>query len=406
MRYYLKDRGGVWYICWTERGIPGRLSTRLRDRGQAELALARHVLIHGNPRHQAAEAVTVQSVVLRYWQHHGRNIASRDSVTAALKAVNTYLERVSVADFGLTRQEAFIRALRSDGLASSTIKRWMGIVGTALRWAHARQEVVEIPPMVAVKSANEEGERPATVEELRALCGACLHEHQRRFLLLMIGTAARPISVLELDWSRMDFESGTIAQSVPGVDHGKKRRPRVPMAASVRRYFEGKRSIGPVVQWNGKPLAGHKRLYAGLAERAGVEVGAYGIRKACATWMRQEGVPEWDVLGMLGHRAGSSQTERYAHWRPEFMRAAAESLERLIRAVDPPWMVGAAGIEPATPTMSTWCSTAELSARTGKGLNSAAAVALQNQALREASDYHVKDEAQPIILPLTAANDD
>jgi hypothetical protein len=74
--------------------------------------------------------------------------------------------------------------------------------------------------------------------------------------------------------------------------------------------------------------------------------------------------------------------------------------------LNPAEVVGAAGIEPATPTMSTWCSTAELSARTCQSLTSAAAVALPNQALRTAGNYHVKDEAQPIILPLTAANDD
>ena len=32
-------------------------------------------------------------------------------------------------------------------------------------------------------------------------------------------------------------------------------------------------------------------------------------------------------------------------------------------AVCPDWMVGATGIEPVTPTMSTWCSPAELRAR-------------------------------------------
>jgi integrase len=387
MRFYLRERGGIWYICWTERGIPRRVSTRLRDRGQAELALARHVLIHANPRHQPAEVVTVQSVVLRYWQHHGRQIASRDSVTAALKAVNTYLERVTVAEFGLKRQEAFVRALRSDGLSPGTVKRWVGVVGTALRWAHARQEITDIPPMIRVKAADGDGVRPLSVAELRDLCAACLHDHQRIFVLLAIGTAARPGALVDLTWDRVDFQTGTIAQAVPGVDHGNKRRPRVPMPASVKTYLEDKKSVGPVIQWNGRALTDHKRLYAGLAERAGVEVTAYGIRKACATWMRREGVPEWDVLGMLGHRAGGSQTERYAHWRPEFMRAASESLERLIRAVNPPWL---ASPLPAIPAGFVQV----LDGTGGRTWD------------RTTDPYHVKDGAQPIILPLTAANDD
>lgn len=387
MRFYLKDRGGLWYICWTDRGTPRRISTGLRDRGQAELALARHVLIHADPRHQPAELVTVQSVVLRYWQHHGRQLASRDSVTAALKAVNSYLERVSVADFGLKRQEAFVRALKSDGLSASTIKRWVGVVGTALRWAHARQELTDIPPMVKVRATDAEGVRPLSLEELRWLCGTCLHEHQRLFMLLAIGTAARPGALIDLTWDRVDFQTGTIAQAVPGVDHGNKRRPRVPMPDSVNQYMRGKRSIGPVIQWNGKRLKGHKRLYAGLSERAGVDVTAYGIRKACATWMRQEGVPEWDVLGMLGHRAGGSQTERYAHWRPEFMRAASASLDRLIRAVDPPWLASALPV----PTVRLSQVIDGTGGRTWD---------------RTTDPYHVKDGTGPTIQLLKAANDD
>jgi integrase len=387
MRYYLKDRGGIWYICWTDGGIPRRISTGLRDRREADLALARHVLSHGNPKHQAPQSVTLQAVVLRYWEHHGRHIASRDSVTATLKAVNTYLDRVTVAEFGTKRQEGFVTALKSEGLAAGTVKRWMGVIGAALHYAYARQEVTDVPPIVKVKAVDGEGVRPLSIDELRALCGACLHEHQRRFLLLALGTAARPGALIDLTWDRVDFQTGTIAQSVPGIDHGNKRRPRVPMPASVRSYLEPQRSIGPVVQWNGKRLASHKRLYDGLAERAGVDVSAYGIRKACATWMRQEGVPEWDVLGMLGHRAGGSQTERYAHWRPEFMRAAAESLGRLIAAVSPPWLAS------------------DLPAH--RAVSSQVPVSIGGRTWDRTTDpYHVKDSPLLIYPLLRVANDD
>lgn len=387
MRYYLKDRGGIWYICWTtDRCEPRRVSTRLRDRGQAEIALAHHVLTHSTPRHQPAELVTVQAVLLRYWQHHGRHLASRDSVTAALKAANTYLERVAVANFGRQRQETFVAALKADGLSPGTIKRWLGVIGAALNWAHGRQEITDRPPLIHVRVPDSEGERPATLDELRALCVAASHEHQRRFLLLAMGTAARPGALMELTWDRVDFATRTIAQAVPGVDHGNKRRPRVPMPDALRGYLDPLRSVGPVIQWRGHALKGHRGLYDGIAERAGVEVGAYAIRKACATWMRQDGVPEWDVLGMLGHRAGRSQTERYAHWRPEYMRAAADSLERLIRAVDPPWL--------ASPLPVAELPSRNLLIVGGRTWD------------RTTDPYHVKDGGQPTNLPFTAANDD
>ncbi len=280
----------------------------------------------------------MQAVVLRYYQHHAKALRSRDAARAALKAVNTYAEHVTVADFGLRRQEGVLAALKADGLKPSSVARLWGVIGAALRWAYARQEVTDIPPMVKVRVPETEGQRPLTVGELHALAGECLHEHQRRFLVLSLATAGRPGAVLDLTWDRVDFGTGTIALAVPGVDHGKKRRPRVPMPESVQRYLEAERGVGPVIRWHGRRLADHKRLWAGIAERAGVTVGAYGIRKACATWMRQEGVNEWDVRGMLGHRGAGGVTDRYAHWRPDYMRAAAESLERLIRAVDPPWL--------------------------------------------------------------------
>jgi hypothetical protein len=90
---------------------------------------------------------------------------------------------------------------------------------------------------------------------------------------------------------------------------------------------------------------------------------------------------------MLGHRAGGSQTERYAHWRPEFMRAAADSLERLIRAVNPPWL--ASPLPVVSPLLSQ-----VLDGTGGRTWD------------RTTDPYHVKDGACPTNELLKAANDD
>ena len=103
-----------------------------------------------------------------------------------------------------------------------------------------------------------------------------------------------------------------------------------------------------------------------------------------ATELRKRGVRAWEVAGMLGHRHGGyRRTEIYSKYDPDHLgRAAAaidayfKDLQELARkpltghaetelrsnsvlAMSPgnpqvfEIMVGAAGIEPATPTMST-----------------------------------------------------
>jgi hypothetical protein len=65
-------------------------------------------------------------------------------------------------------------------------------------------------------------------------------------------------------------------------------------------------------------------------------------RKSCAHWLAKIefnslAVHEWDIKGMLGHAIGG-ETERYAHYRPEYMRAAANAVERLLVEIRPSWL--------------------------------------------------------------------
>lgn len=82
-----------------------------------------------------------------------------------------------------------------------------------------------------------------------------------------------------------------------------------------------------------------------------------------------------DVRGMLGHSLGGV-TDVYARFDPAYMRAAADSLDRLLRAVCPGWLATHLPVSGGR----TWDRTTD--------------------------PYHVKDEALPIIQTLKAANDD
>ncbi|MBM3504074.1 MAG: hypothetical protein FJX65_09385 [Alphaproteobacteria bacterium] len=108
----------------------------------------------------------------------------------------------------------------------------------------------------------------------------------------------------------------------------------------------------------------------------------YDLRHTMAVEMRRQGVPAWEVSGMLGHRSsGYGTTEIYAKHDPGYMGKAVAAIDsyfvELQRLTSRPLVlstpslratcvaglgievaelgrkvVGATGIEPVTPTMS------------------------------------------------------
>ena len=345
MRFYLrndyKDRPGMFYIAWTdEHGRGCRASTRTRDHGAAQLALAKYILEHDTPRDQRPENVTVEAVMLRYWHHHGRTRFAKDAVRYALAHVTKQLPKVTVAEFDRARQRRFIRALADQGMKPSSIARYLGVIAAALNRAKDQGEIVSVPELEKPELEQSQGVEPFSLDELRAVMAAATSESERLMVLLWIGTGCRPGAVLDLTWDRVDFAAQAIDFRVPGRRMTKKRRTLPPMAPSLAAYLEAKRSVGYVIVRRTKkavrPLAGFKMTMRRLAKRAGVEGSAYRIRKSVATWLRSQGVPEAEVLAMLGHRFGSSETERYA--RPEYLVAARAAIEQLLHKLAPPWL--------------------------------------------------------------------
>ena len=389
MHCYLKPRGGVWYIYeYDERtGECRRYSTRTRDHAEADKKLADHII--KLPQRQQFADATVLKILLRYYEHHGQKRFSVDTVKRVMSLVLEHEAETRLGDFTIARQQEFAEKC---GKTSSTRRRYMGVIRAALQWSVDRGELPSMPAFFKVAAQDGSGVRPFTVEELTRLFAAATHEHERRLLLLCLAAAPRPGAALQLTWDRIDPDTGVVDFDVPGREKTKKRRAKAPLPPTALAYLEERRSIGPVVQWNDRPLRGHKMTFKRLTERAGITGTAYGIRKAVAIWLRREGVPEWDAKGMLGHAIGG-ETERYAHYRPEYMRSAAESTERLLRKISPPWLASYLPVDqPSVPRETQ--------------------VAVVNDIFggryrdRTCDPYHVKDLICEAFQGLTPANDD
>ena len=193
------------------------------------------------------------------------------------------------------------------GLATANIRRILSVGQAALNRAYREGEITAVPQiLLSLAPEAEARERLLTIDEARALFAGANEPHQFLYLMLAFATAARPAAILELTTFQVDSEARLI------------------------------------------------RL--------------------------KRGVPVWEVAGFLGHSSGYKTTERYAKFGPDHLAEAVRAIDgyfadlglaavsqRATRAVRvssvlvPPamgsqafdMMVGATGIEPVTPTMST-----------------------------------------------------
>lgn len=334
MHCYIKRRpepDGIFYIYQYDSatGQCPRFSTRTRDPELAQRRLAEHII--KIPK-QKFSGITLITIMLRYYEHHGSQAFSKSTIRTVMRRVVQHEPQTRLDEFTPARQKQFAHKLN---VSSSTGRRYIGILRAATQWSFDNGDIPQMPAFYKPQANDGDGVRPFEPNELRALFAGAIHERERRFLLLCLSTAPRPGATLDITWDRIKDRVANYI--VPGRRKTKKRRAIAPLCDLASAYLEAQRSVGPVIQYKGRQLKGFKGMFRRLAKRAGVVGTAYGIRKAVSIWMRKDAVPEWDVKGMLAHRIGG-ETERYAHYRPEYMRAAADSLQRLLTEICPDWL--------------------------------------------------------------------
>jgi integrase len=338
-------------------------------------------------------------VLTGYWHGHASDLPSATQAKIELRYWSDFFTTDMVADLTPTRQEAFVEHLRGFGHSSGYISRILSTGRAAIRRAHKRGELLAAPFIADVETAEDRRikdpkGRPITVEELAALFDAARHHHVFVFLLLACCTLARPEAILELTVFQRDRQARTINLNPAGRRQTKKYRPMVleaetltpwlDQAEEAMRYESAEparrgstRLVAPnYVAWQGRPLKCIKTAWRQLRADAELDdrVTPYSIRHTVAREMRRRRVPLEQRQAFLGHlpRGSARTTAIYAPDEPEYLTEAVEAIDAFMRDVDRvaarpivltvrassvlvPFqkLVGAGGIEPPTPTMST-----------------------------------------------------
>ncbi|MBW7849693.1 MAG: site-specific integrase [Rhodospirillales bacterium] len=248
---------------------------------------------------------------------------------------------------------------------------------TALRWGFRAGWVDREPPRIDVPAKRPPRERWLSREEVNRLMAAAKTPHLRLFTSIAVITGARSGAILGLTWDRVDLERGLVDFMDPKLRETKKRRTAIPISdalAGVLRQAKQYALTPFVIEYMGSPIASVKRAFRAAAEAAGLpEVSPHVLKHTAISRLAEQGVP---VDLIADYTATTPQTvwRIYRKVNPDTLRPvaslAADGLDfsnvfAVNQLTPQPWkgrnpkvslgvpMVGATGIEPVTPTMST-----------------------------------------------------
>jgi len=379
----------MWYATWYDQRTrqTKRLSLGVEDVRDAEVRLAEFVTMRSQPRNQEPTETALAAVLLRYWHGHASKIASHVQARIGLRLWNEFWGEATISELAIGRQEEFVFWLKSRGYKNAYVSRVLSVGRAAVNRAWKRQEITSAPFIIDEpdRSDRKEPYRLAKDEMRMLLITAREWPHLFTFCMIALNTLGRPDAILDLSPFQVDLEDRRIDLNPRGRKQTKKYRPVVPITDTLM-PFVTPRNESRFVNWHGKPIKSIKKVFATMVKAAELpsDITPYSLRHTMAAELRRRSVPMWEVEGLLGHkRAGI--TETYAQFDPDYLSNGSRAIDAYFadlglrfpqsnvncvplalhsaKSRSPAdsdwskysegWMVGATGIEPVTPTMST-----------------------------------------------------
>ena len=327
------DKRACYYIRWTENGRTRERSTGTQDQRLAEETFAEFLAQRGarsGPRDPARFAIL--DALRVYALEKAPHTASPERIGYGIDALAEFFSENVAADVSEQTCRAYgVHRGRADG----TIRRELGILRAALRYAEhtgrlTRAPHVWLPPKPPGKS------RWLTRDEGASLLRAARRSASARpylplFILLGLYTGARKGAILSLRWPQVDLERGRIDFNPPGQPQTAKRKPVIPIPRRLMTFLRLARArgsdLGYVVHRDGKPIGNVVRAFNTACARAGLaQVTPHTLRHTAGTWMAQHGVPLWEIAGYLGH-SHERTTELYSHHSPNYLERARKAFD-------------------------------------------------------------------------------
>jgi integrase len=265
--------------------------------------------------------------VLKEGQKNARPLPSAEQAEIACEKWSTFFGPAVIADLRPAKQEAFIEHLRNQGLSDGYISRVLSVGRAALRFAWKRGELASVPFIMDVPKGPPRDRRLSMDEARALLIEAKTVPHLFTYCMLALNTLGRPEAILDLAPWQIDLEARLIHLNPRGRRQTKKYRPVVPITNTVL-PFVSNLTAARIVNWHGKPIDSIKKGFRAIVRRAGLspDVTPYVLRHTMATELRRRGVPAWEVQGFLGHKV-DPVTEVYAKFDPTYLSLGAKAID-------------------------------------------------------------------------------
>ena len=226
---------------------------------------------------------------------------------------------------------SYTASRRAAGRSDGAIHTELGLLRTALSWAAkpGRRLIPEAPEIERPQKPDPK-ERWLTRPEIDRLIAACTMPHIRLAVILMLSTAARVGAILDLEWSRVDFERGIInlRSDATGPRKGRAIPPMNRMARAALLPAKEAALSDYVIEWAGGPVRCIRKGFMSAVGAAGLrEVTLHTLRHSAAVHMAAAGIPIEKISTYLGHSNIAITAKVYARFAPEHLRDAAEVLE-------------------------------------------------------------------------------
>ncbi len=334
--YYLAKRpnSDAWCRCWFD---PDTRQTRFAslgttDRAEAEMRLARWIVEHGPARDERPNDATIDAIMVRHMTQHvlPKKIRSGNAVATSMAYWRHFYSGATLSEVTPDRQRAFAAWLRSEGKADGYIRRIVADGKSAISHAWKRGELASVPYIdLSVAPEGEARDRILSLEEMAALWNAIESPHLRIYVLLSLGTMARPEAITDLTTRAVDWNSGTINLLPTGKKQNKKFRPIIPIVDTLKPMLKAI-PPGHLVTYRGRGIANIGTTFDKAVKRAGLagtHVNRYTLRHTIISEAAKRSADQTQVEKFAGHTTGSKTTARYIKFSPGYLSEAARAVE-------------------------------------------------------------------------------
>jgi len=269
-----------------------------------------------------------------------------------------------VSEFDLVAQRAFWRELHKIGCSPKSISTYLSYIAAAVNLA-ATPKVVErdgveveisiltrpikivatekkIADALDVKLKKKKVWIP-TLAEMAKLIDAIISDHVFNYVVIALNTWARPEAITDLNFkTQISMAHGLIDLLPEGREQNHKFRPTLPLTDNLRAWALYWDKEYPV-EWKGERVRSVKKAMKRAAKKAGLhKFGRYTLRHFMATTVRSRALSRGRRVTReqrslwLGHslREGSSTTDFYEHYDPEFLAEAKQGTDLVIKDID------------------------------------------------------------------------